>query len=313
MPNITGTPGNDHLTGGPDGDSIYGFAGDDLLSGAEGPDYLYGGDGNDTLNGDAGDDYLEGEAGNDSLFGGAGADYLFGGAGADFLSGGADADDLSGQDGNDTLQGDAGNDTLDGGAGADVLIGGEGENYVVGGEGIDTALFAGPHAAYAQGHSSGSFGVQWDITSGASVDHLAGVERLQFADVRLAIDLGGNAGFVARLIGAALGPQFLSYADYVGIGLFYLDQGAPQDALVQAVIDARLGPHASSMALVGLVYANLAGHAPAPDDAAYYATFLDSGEWTQVQLVELAMQTSFNANNIGFAGLLSSGLEFVPW
>ena len=277
MPNIYGTPGNDHLTGSLDGDSIYGLAGNDVLSGDEGDDYLYGGDGNDILHGDAGADYLDGEAGSDTLFGGTGDDYLTGGAGAD---------------------------TLDAGPG---------ENYVDGSEGIDTATYSSPRAHYTLQYGGGAGSSTLNISCDESLDHISGVERLQFADMHLALDLAGNAGFVARLIGAVLGPQYISYANYVGIGLFYLDQGAPQETLVQAVIDARLGPHAGNASLVDLVYSNLTGHLPSPDTEAYFTGFLDTGEWTQVQLAGLAMQSALNASNIGLAGLLQTGIAFEPW
>lgn len=313
MANIFGSPGDDQLVGTPNSDNMYGDAGNDQLSGAEDADYLFGGEGNDTLYGDAGDDYLEGEAGSDALYGGAGADYLYGGSGADFLSGGDDNDDLSGGDGNDTLLGDAGDDNLQGDSGADVLYGGAGENYLTGGDGIDTALFAGLRGNYALGYIQIGALHQWDFTSAFSFDHLVDVERLVFSDADVALDLASSAGFTAKLIGALLGPQFIVNADYVGIGLHYLDQGVTHDVFVQAVIDARLGVGASNAAFVDLVYTNLARQAPTQDEAAPFVQMLDRGQLTQVQLAELAMESSFNTTNIGFAGLVGTGIAFTPY
>ncbi|MRD48437.1 hypothetical protein GHT07_14210 [Caenimonas koreensis DSM 17982] len=313
MANIVGTEQGDHLTGGVDGDSIYGNGGNDTLSGAGGADYIYGGEGDDAIWGDAGDDYLQGDAGADTVHGGDGVDYLYGGSGADALFGDADGDDLSGEEGDDTLYGDSGNDYLQGNAGNDLLNGGTGENYLNGGDGIDTVRFAGPRADYVQQYTSIGSNQVVDVESATSIDHLVGVERLHYPDVDLAIDLSGHAGVVAKLIGAVLGPQFLAYAEYVGIGLFYLDQGVPQDTLVQAVIDARLGPQASNSALVDLMYSNLAGQAPSESQHDYFQAFLDTGEWTQVQLVGLAMQTSLNADNIDLNSLNANGIAYLPW
>ena len=56
-------------------------------------------------------------------------------------------------------------------------------------------------------------------------DSLAGVERLQFADQQLALDLDGAAGQAARLLGAVFGPASVPNPGYVGIALSLLDGG----------------------------------------------------------------------------------------
>jgi hypothetical protein len=57
-------------------------------------------------------------------------------------------------------------------------------------------------------------------------DALIGVERIQFADQRFALDLGAGeaAGNTVRVIGAAFNETLIIPA-YVGIGLQFFDGG----------------------------------------------------------------------------------------
>ena len=47
----------------------------------------------------------------------------------------------------------------------------------------------------------------WEVSSKAGTDTLAGIERLEFADKNIALDIDGNAGAVAKLLGAFLGAE----------------------------------------------------------------------------------------------------------
>ena len=56
-------------------------------------------------------------------------------------------------------------------------------------------------------------------------DDLKNIERVEFADAKLALDIDGNAGTTAKILGAFLGASGIQRADLVGVGLDLLDSG----------------------------------------------------------------------------------------
>jgi hypothetical protein len=116
---------------------------------------------------------------------------------------------------------------------------------------VDLAVFAGSHSAHAVARD----GDVWRVSDGSGGEtRLHAVERLQFDDGKLALDLDGNAGTVARVLGAVFGATAVVNAAYVGIGLQLADAGTSPQALVQLALDARLGPVASAGEVVDLLF-----------------------------------------------------------
>jgi hypothetical protein len=207
------------------------------------------------------------------------------------LTGGSNSDTLRGGSGNDTLTGLAGNDTLDGGAG------------------VDTAVFTGARAGYTVTRGAASLAV---TSSSEGTDTLTNIERLKFSDVSLALDLSGNAGTTAKVLGAVFGREGLTNKLFVGIGLQLLDAGTSYQALMQAALAAKLGANASNTAVVNLLYTNVIGNAPGPAELALYKGLLDSGAMTQAALGVLAADTVFNTTKIDLTGLANTGIEYLP-
>ncbi len=189
-----------------------------------------------------------------------------------------------------------------------VLTATAGADTLVGNAGIDTAVFNGARANYTLLRSSTTTTVS---SSTEGTDTLSSVERLKFSDKSVALDLSGNAGTTARILGAVFGREGLANKQYVGIGLQLLDAGTSYTALMQAALAARLGNGASNTAVVNLLYTNVIGTAPGAADLALYKGLLDSGAMSQAALGVLAADTSFNATNINLVGLASTGIEYV--
>ena len=206
-------------------------------------------------------------------------------------SGTAQADRLEGGYHHDTLNGRAGNDTLDGGAGT------------------DTAIFAGAKAGYTVTRSATGFTVS---SSAEGTDTLTNIERLKFSDVSVALDLSGNAGTTAKVLGAVFGREGLTNKLFVGIGLQLLDAGTSYQALMQAALAAKLGANASNTAVVNLLFTNVVGSAPSAADLAFYKTMLDSGAISQAALAVVAADTALNTTKIDLTGLASTGIEYLP-
>lgn len=239
--------------------------------------------------------WTDGHGSNESVASPASSSVLgrqIGSGGADTLTGTAFVDRLDGGNGNDSLRGAAGNDDIDGGTG------------------IDTAVYSGERAAATISPTIRGY----TVTAGSDgADSLTNVERLQFSDISVALDLSGNAGTVAKILGAVFGKAEVANGVYAGIGLHYVDGGMTYLDLMQLAIDARLGAGASNRAVVELLYTNVAGQAPSTSDADAFVTLLDSHWFTPESLGVFAADHELNLANIDMVGLAAQGLEFVSF
>lgn len=226
---------------------------------------------------------------------------------------GTNGDDIvDGSVGNDRIAGGDGDDHLFGDDGNDILFGGSGNDTINGTNGIDTAAYSGGLNAFTIIHNSddGTYTVK-DNTGAEGADTLIKVERIAFADKKLAIDLTGNAGTTAKILGAVFGKDSVANKQYVGIGLQYLDSGMSYGDLMKLAINATLGAGASHAAVVNLLYTNVVGIAPPAGDLGSFVRLLDSGAYTVASLGMLAADTTLNTDNIKLIGLATTGLEFV--
>jgi len=225
-----------------------------------------------------------------------------GSAAADQITGNSLDNVIEGKDGNDTLSGGGGNDSLDGGGGNDILNGQDG---------IDTAVYAGSRSAFTiTRNTDHSFTIN-DNTHTEGTDTLNGIERISFSDEHLALDIDGNAGITAKILGAVFGKDALANKEYAGIGLKLLDSGMSYSDLMELAINAKLGAHADDTAIVNLLYTNVVGAAPATSDLNYYVGLLQNGSYNATSLGILAADSTANTDHINLIGLATSGLEFV--
>lgn len=214
---------------------------------------------------------------------------------------------ISGTEGPDNLVGTSADDVIQAASGNDRLNGGTGNDTLDGGAGIDTAIYSNNSESYSgSGTASGL-----SISGPDGNDTLIGIERLQFANKNLAIDLnnGQAANNSVRIIGAAFdAPAIQEHPDYVGIGLNLFDSGQSVLQVSQLVVDFL---NLSNDDFVDTVYQNVVGTAPSVSDHDFYVGLLESGTNTQAQLLELAANADANAVNINLVGLQQSGVDFV--
>lgn len=217
---------------------------------------------------------------------------------------------IPGTDGPNNLMGTAGDDVILAGGGNDTLNGGAGNDSLDGGTGVDTALNSGNGSNYTVAK----------IASGYSVsglegnDTLVSVERIQFADKKVAVDLGPGeaADNTVRVIGAAFdAPAIQQHPDWVGIGLQFFDGGQSMLQVCELVAQQVMG--LSNSAFVTQVYTNVVGVAP---DTATRDSFVgllqgSGGQMTQGQLLEFAANIDLNAQQINLVGMQASGVEFA--
>lgn len=239
---------------------------------------LTGGPGSDVLGGGMLDDTLAGGAGNDTLLGVAGNDHLLG------------------QDGNDRLDGGAGNDTLDGGAG------------------IDTALYNGTLAEYVVTRIASGFQVADQDPQNEGTDTLVGVERAEFADVSLALDVDGTAGAAYRIYRAAFDRE----PDLAGMGywLWAMDQGqsvkqVAAGFVASAEFAAVYGAAADNAGIVNLLYQHTLHRAPDQAGVDYWVNILDSHQASVPEV--LAYFSDSAENQAAVAGLIAGGIPYQPY
>ena len=179
----------------------------------------------------------------------------------------------------------------------------------VGNDGVDAIHYTQTRSQFALERNE----ARWIIDGPDTLDVLIDIERLQFSDVDVALDLSGNAGTVAKILGAVFGPGEVANESYAGIGLYYIDGGMTYESLMQLALDARLGPGAGHQAVVDLLYTNVVGAPPGEADRAHFVGLLDGGEFTIPGLGVYAADYVMNLDNIDLIGLADQGLEYVPY
>ncbi len=164
----------------------------------------------------------------------------------------------------------------------------------------------------SQKYSLSGFVVSDKTKTFGTVD-ISSVQRINFSDNSLALDINGNAGKVAKVLGAVFGPDTISNKAYVGIGLHFLDSGMSMEDLMNLALNVRLGSSFTAEQEIQLLYQNLFGHSAAANEVKTINGLLTSGDYTTISLAMLAAETSNNAANIGLVGLAQTGLSYTPY
>ncbi len=202
----------------------------------------------------------------------------------------------------------AGDDQFNGNDFNNVFNGFGGNDLINGHAGIDAARFSGfadDYVITVQNDRS----ITINGTDGA--DSLINIERLGFDDKKLAFDLGGNAGKVAKLIGAVFGVENLSVQLNTGTFLTLLDNGLSYSDVMSLALTIKLGTEFSNADEVKLLYENLLNVEPSDDEVDFWVNTLETGEYTQTTLALMAADTKINQQNIDLTSLAKTGLSYA--
>jgi hypothetical protein len=199
--------------------------------------------------------------------------------------------------------------TLVGTAGNNVLAA-SGGGLLDGREGVDTVVFGGQRAAYSLANEGMTTTVA-DLQN-ASATRLANVERLQFSDQNLALDIHGNAGQAYRLYQAA----FDRTPDKIGLGFWInaMDEGHPlQEAAASFIGSAefteKYGANLNDSQYLDALYANVLHRAP---DAAGYDFWLNALQVVSRAQVLVDFSES-PENQAQIIGAIQDGIAYMPW
>ena len=201
---------------------------------------------------------------------------------------------------------------------SDNLYGNDLSNIITGGLGGDTIDGKGgvDFSVYNQSFADISLvksGDNWIVTSESEKDTLTSIERLQFADKYIALDLDGNTGKIVKLLGALLGKDSAANKTYIGMGLDILDNGMSYEELMKAGIDIVFGSNPSGASVVGVLYKNLVGSSAPQSVLDEYGGILDNGSMTATELGIAVADHDLNATNIDLVGLAQTGVEYIPY
>lgn len=213
----------------------------------------------------------------------------------------------------DQLDGTTGDDDMYGMSGNDSLYGGKGNDFLDGGWGTDSAYYLGSRSEYTVTRDGDGFRVTDKVGTEGS-DLLVNVDRLDFSDVDVALDIDGAGGQAYRLYQAA----FNRTPDKSGLGYWIaqLDHGASLSAVSQAFVDSaefkgRYGVNASNESIVSNLYWNVLHRAPEQAGFDYWVNILNSRADSLANVLANFSESKENYANL--IGVMSNGVEFQPW
>ena len=210
---------------------------------------------------------------------------------------------IVGTAGNDTLTGTAGNDSFNGQAGNDIINGGAG---------LDIALYAGKRADFNVTASGANFTVQ-DKTGAEGTDTVNQVERLQFSDMSVALDINSTAGVAYRIYQAA----FNRTPDLAGLGYWIgqMDKGSTLNQVAASfVISAEFkqlyGANISDNAFLTALYTNVLHRTPDQAGFDYWNGEISRGV-TRADI--LASFSESTENQVQVVAKIQNGIDFIPF
>lgn len=180
---------------------------------------------------------------------------------------------------------------------------------LIGNAGTDTVVYQGPQERYRV-ERSGEYYFVTDLQGAGGVDRLRNIERVEFNNGKLALDLTGDARDAARLVGTLLGPEAavgpLANKAIVGavIGLF--DRGDSLAQVAQLALGA-LGWNTET--LIRQVFVNALGRSATAEEL---TSLLGALQGTPVaEVARLACDLGLVDAQIGLTGLADTGLSYI--
>jgi lysozyme family protein len=185
-----------------------------------------------------------------------------------------------------------------------------------GGEGIDSLQFALASNHYSLGRTDASIGV----TGPQGHDSLSGVERLLFADQKLAFDLAAteNAGMALEFINV-LTPSLITDAAACGLILCLFDQGHGFSSLFQEAISVGLvGSLAggdSNQAIANMAYQNLIGSPADQATTDMLVGYMDgtTANYSQADFLATVAGLGIHQPDVAIllSGMQQTGMEYI--
>lgn len=221
---------------------------------------------------------------------------------------------ISAGTGDDTIKlaGGGGGLSLNAGSGNDRITLVDRGHAVDGGSGLDTAVVVGKHAAFTVAASGSSFAVT--AAGGTLADTLTNVERLQFDDAYVALDLNGSAGQAYRIYQAAFDRK----PDLGGLGFWIgsMDKGmslndASAGFMASPEFIALYGANPSDLDFVSRLYHNVLHRDGEKAGIDFWVSSLSVSHIPRNEV--LAQFSASPENQAQVIGSIQNGIEYIPY
>lgn len=211
---------------------------------------------------------------------------------------------LKGTNQNDIIMGFGGNDTIYGLAGDDVIDGGAG---------LDIAKYSGSSFEYQIELDDGA--VVKDLrVHGDGTDNLRQIERLEFNDTNIGLDIDGISGKAYRLYNAVLGRT----PDSEGLGYWIndMDNGVMLTTVAKGFIasnefQVKYGADPSHATYLNLLYQNILDREPDQEGLNYWLTNMQNG--IDSPAVVLASFSESFENKANVSPDIAEGVYYTSW
>ncbi|MBC3909573.1 DUF4214 domain-containing protein [Undibacterium umbellatum] len=211
-----------------------------------------------------------------------------------------------------TINGGGGRLHVNAGSGNDAINVLTGNHNIDGGTGMDTVIMAGFASNYTV--TTVGAGYQMRVKSNGDVDNLVNVERLQFGDKSLALDINGNAGQAYRIYQAAFDRK----PDLEGLGYWIkdMDKGSSLTTVAagffqSAEFQKLYGANPSTTTLITNFYQNVLHRAPDQAGFDYWNNQLSKGQITAAGALASFCESAENQAQV--IGSIQNGIEFKLW
>jgi Domain of unknown function (DUF4214)/FG-GAP-like repeat/RTX calcium-binding nonapeptide repeat (4 copies) len=215
---------------------------------------------------------------------------------SEFLNGTNQKDVILGLGGDDVIQGLAGDDMIDGG------------------DGLDIAIYTGSSDDYQIQMEEDSIVVKDLRVHGDGTDFIRGMERLQFSDINVALDIAGTAGQAYRIYEAVLGRA----PDLEGLGYWIndMDNGVSLTTIAKGFVSSpefqsKYGANPSYETYLNLLYNNILDRDPDTDGMNYWVSNMRNGIDTPA--IVLASFSEGYENTANVAPDIANGIYYKPW
>lgn len=216
----------------------------------------------------------------------------------------------------ENAQGSSGNDLIIGNELNNQIRGSLGNDTIDGGKGLDVAIYSGAATGYTLELGKIYTAVIDKTGNRDGTDTLAGIERLKFSDINIALDNGKDqsAGAAYMLYRAALARQ----PDKEGLGFWIsaLDKGASIYEIAKGFIAnpeyiSKYGANNSNTEFVTNLYRNVLNRAFDKEGYDYWVKGLDSGATTRPIVLQDFASSPENVTQV--ASLIVNGIVYSEW
>ena len=193
----------------------------------------------------------------------------------------------------------------------ETITGSVGNDVLNGGAGLDTAVYAGKRSNYTLTKGASTYNVT-DKTGVDGADTLTNIERLQFSDLTVALDISGTAGQAYRIYQAAFNrtPDNAGLKYWIGM----MDGGTNLPSVASGFIASAefktlYGANPTNDQFVSKLYNNVLGRAPDEGGFNYWVGLLNN---KQIDMTSTLVNFSESTENkAAVIGVIQNGIELI--